>query len=118
MKNGSPWIAFGVMGGDMQPQGHVQIILNLVDYDLDLHIPTKAVMGQAYLIAKINLLKALGYTLDSAGARASLCVRVEREVGQSIYTKLAEELFISIVTDRSAPASSALTLEESRSERK
>jgi gamma-glutamyltranspeptidase / glutathione hydrolase len=36
LKNGQPWLAFGVMGGDMQPQGHVQIIVNLVDYDMDL----------------------------------------------------------------------------------
>jgi len=36
LKNGAPWLAFGLMGGDMQPQGHVQIVLNLVDYGLDL----------------------------------------------------------------------------------
>jgi len=36
LKNGQPWLSFGVMGGDMQPQAHVQIIVNLVDYDLDL----------------------------------------------------------------------------------
>ncbi len=35
-KNGQPWLAFGVMGGGMQPQGQTQIILNMVDYDLDL----------------------------------------------------------------------------------
>lgn len=36
LKNGNPWLAFGVMGGGMQPQGQTQIICNMVDYDLDL----------------------------------------------------------------------------------
>jgi gamma-glutamyltranspeptidase/glutathione hydrolase len=35
-KNGAPWLAFGVMGGDMQPQGQAQIIINMVDYGLDV----------------------------------------------------------------------------------
>jgi gamma-glutamyltranspeptidase/glutathione hydrolase len=36
MKDGAPWLAFGVMGGDMQPQGQTQIILNRVDFGLDV----------------------------------------------------------------------------------
>lgn len=36
MKDGQPWVSFGLMGGAMQPQGHVQIITNLIDFDLNL----------------------------------------------------------------------------------
>jgi gamma-glutamyltranspeptidase/glutathione hydrolase len=35
-KNGKPWISFGVMGGDMQPQGQAQIIINLIDFKMNL----------------------------------------------------------------------------------
>jgi gamma-glutamyltranspeptidase/glutathione hydrolase len=34
--NGEPWMAFGVMGGDMQPQGQAQIVVNRIDHGLGL----------------------------------------------------------------------------------
>jgi len=35
-KDGKPFISFGVMGGSMQPQGHTQIVVNLVDFGMNL----------------------------------------------------------------------------------
>jgi gamma-glutamyltranspeptidase / glutathione hydrolase len=35
MKDGKPWEAFGVMGGGMQPQGHVQVLTNQIDFGLN-----------------------------------------------------------------------------------
>ena len=35
-KDGEPWISFGLMGGAMQPQGHTQIVCNIIDFGMNL----------------------------------------------------------------------------------
>lgn len=35
-KDGQPWASFGLMGGAVQPQGHAQIVVNLVDFGMNL----------------------------------------------------------------------------------
>lgn len=36
MKDGAPFMSFGLMGGGMQPQGHMQVLINIVDYGMNL----------------------------------------------------------------------------------
>jgi gamma-glutamyltranspeptidase/glutathione hydrolase len=36
MKDGKPFISFGLMGGAMQPQGHAQVIVNMIDFGMNL----------------------------------------------------------------------------------
>jgi len=35
-KDGEPFLSFGVMGGGMQPQGHAQVLMNIVDFGLNV----------------------------------------------------------------------------------
>jgi hypothetical protein len=62
-------------------------------------VPVRVIFGQAYLVAKINFFKAILYGLETVGAPTALRDRAEVELGQSVYSKLGEELFIATVTD-------------------
>jgi gamma-glutamyltranspeptidase/glutathione hydrolase len=72
-KDGQPWLSYGVMGGAMQPQGHVQVLLNLLEFGMDLQEAVEAPRFRHYsgtTVAIENLpdhvadkLRALGHTL-------------------------------------------------------
>ena len=77
----------------------LELMCSVPEWDFDLHVPVRVIFGQAYLVAKINFLKSVGYTLEETRAPEPLRALAEREISQSIYSKLGEELYISIMTD-------------------
>ena len=60
--DGEPLIAFGVMGGAMQPQGHAQIVINLVDFGMNLQEA-----GDAPRIHHTGSSEPTGETMESGG---------------------------------------------------
>lgn len=42
LKDGKPFLSFGVMGGAMQPQGHVQVLCNIIDFGMDVQAAGEA----------------------------------------------------------------------------
>lgn len=87
-RNGKPFMSFGVMGGDMQPQGHVQVLVNLIDFKMNLQeagdaprinhngtLPVRGHMTSAGTVflesgfppESVSALKAMGHDIQSSG---------------------------------------------------
>ena len=64
-KNGTPWLSFGVMGGDMRPQGHVQILCNLIDFGMNLQEA-----GDAARFHHVGSSEPTGSTMTDGGSVA------------------------------------------------
>ena len=77
-KDGKPFMSFGLMGGGMQPQGHVQVMVNLVDYDMNLQ--------EAGDAARLNHDGGRQPTDDLAGTEADLLGILYVEPGISTET--------------------------------
>ncbi len=73
-RDGQPYVSFGLMGGGMQPQGHAQIVINLVDFGMGLqqagdaprihHTGSTEPTGQALAMTdggELQLESAFGY---------------------------------------------------------
>lgn len=61
-KNGKPWMSFGVMGGGMQPQGHVQILVNMIDFGMGLQEA-----GDAPRVQHVMSSEPTGYEMKDGG---------------------------------------------------
>ena len=72
LKDKRPWLSFGVMGGDMQPQGHVQVLLNLVDFGMNVQEAGEAPRfrhSNAGLALESNMSPEARFGLDQRGHR-------------------------------------------------
>ena len=99
-KDGEFLMSFGVMGGDMQPQGHVQFLINLIDFSMNLQ--------EAIDTPRINHLRGMevyledGISDETASALARKGHRVVREDppanqvggGQAIYFNRVQNVLL------------------------
>jgi gamma-glutamyltranspeptidase / glutathione hydrolase len=115
MKDGKPWEAFGVMGGGMQPQGHVQVLTNQIDFGLNVqeagdasrwqhegdNEPTGEKMTEAggYVNVESGIpyetvreLKKRGHDVrfDVGGYGGYQAIKVEMHDGQRVYVGASE----------------------------
>lgn len=78
-KDDKPWLCFGVMGGDMQPQGHVQVLVNIIDFGMNVQAA-----GDAPRIRHIGSAQPTGKPADGSGT-----VHIESGFPQSAISGLS-----------------------------
>jgi len=70
-KDNEPFLAFGVMGGSMQPQGHAQLLLNLLVFGMDLQdaidAPRVRHMGGTRVVLETPIPDDVRHTLEEMG---------------------------------------------------
>jgi gamma-glutamyltranspeptidase / glutathione hydrolase len=79
LQNGRPVVAFGVMGGDVQAQGHVQVVSNMIDYGLNIQ--------EALDYPRVHYLDANRVALESQHDEA--VVRELRQRGHDVLDESA-----------------------------
>jgi gamma-glutamyltranspeptidase/glutathione hydrolase len=75
MKDGDPWLAFGVLGASAQPQGQVQVLVNLIDFGMNVQAA-----GDAARMFHTGSSTPRGKPQEEAGGRLYL----ERAIGERI----------------------------------
>jgi gamma-glutamyltranspeptidase/glutathione hydrolase len=78
-KAGKPWFVFGVMGGDMQPQGQVQVLVNLIDFGMNVQQA-----GEAPRIEHLGSASPKGAPADPDGGT----LNVERGMPEEVIAEL------------------------------
>jgi gamma-glutamyltranspeptidase/glutathione hydrolase len=79
LKDERPWVCFGVMGGDVQPQGHTQVAINLIDFRMNvqdaIEAPRYRILGGKLVALERTIphdvrhaLEAMGHELFPYGA--------------------------------------------------
>jgi gamma-glutamyltranspeptidase/glutathione hydrolase len=77
-QNGKPVFSFGVMGGDFQPQGHAQVLMNIIDFGMS---PQQA--GDQPRAAHYESSTPTGYKMKGSGE-----VELERFIDDTIRQQL------------------------------
>jgi gamma-glutamyltranspeptidase/glutathione hydrolase len=107
-RDGAPWFVFGVMGADMQPQGQVQVLVNMLDFGMGVQAAGEAPriehLGSATPTGRTEV-EGGGLVLAEVGIPERVVADLERRGHQTAWTERNGGGYQGILVD---PASGAL----------
>ncbi|NNF15258.1 MAG: gamma-glutamyltransferase [Gammaproteobacteria bacterium] len=111
-KNNEAFMSFGLMGGAMQPQGHVQILVNMIDFGMNLQVagdaprlrhagssqPTGDIMTDGGIVnletgfaaAAVTELRKRGHTVNVGGSGYGGYQAIMKDRVNSVYVGASE----------------------------
>jgi len=81
-KDGAPVFTFGVMGGDMQPQGHVQVLINILDFGMDVQQA-----GEAPRVEHVGSATPKGHPADPDGGTVQAEIGLPEDVVKELVRR-------------------------------
>lgn len=81
-REGEPWLCFGVMGGDMQPQGQVQMLVNLIDFGMN--VQEAGDMGR---VSHVGSQTPTGQPMDEGGGTVQLEAGIPEATREALQRK-------------------------------
>ncbi|WP_020606386.1 gamma-glutamyltransferase [Spirosoma spitsbergense] len=88
-KDGTPFLSFGVMGGAMQPQGHLQVLCNMIDFGMNVQEA-----GDAARFSHSGSSEPTGTSMIDGGK-----VALETGIGNDVRTELEKRGHRMALTD-------------------
>ncbi|HVR76503.1 MAG TPA: hypothetical protein VMT52_19395 [Planctomycetota bacterium] len=91
-------------GRERSTESLIDTLCHSEELNIEFLMPTGAILGRAFVLARLNFLKALGYLLDGAGARAAeAAANVKESIADAVFSKLAEELLTATISNSQNP---------------
>ncbi len=82
----------------------VESLVEMLSYshsiDKLMHIPTKAVLGKGFLIAKVNLFMMMKIMAEMNGEKENVGVKILPLITNTVFTLMSEEVFLALIEDR------------------
>ena len=88
------------LGGNMRSvDSLIEMLCQKEGFDKTLHIPTKAVLGKGFLVAKINFFHMIRYLANPLPELREESIEINTIISEIVFTLMSEEVFVSIIEE-------------------